>query len=121
MLIAVYYFFKNVVLPQLAANVSAALPDIMVIVLILTGITIVLGAVGMKISTGLGSTVANNLFKALGYIGRQIIQAIGWIFTNLLPRIYRWARSIFTGLGLSSWLCNLLSAVATLLALVIII
>ena len=121
MLIYLYFLLKNVVLPQLGANISAALPDIMIIVIILTGITILLGAIGMKISTGLGATVASNLFKALGYIGRQIIRAIGWVFTNLLPRIYRWARGIFTGLGLSQWLCNLLSAVVTLFALVIII
>ena len=121
MLIALYFILKDVVLRQLGANVSAALPNIMAIIIMLTGITILLGSVGMKISAGLGSTVASNLFKALGYIGRQIIQAISWVFTTLLPQIYRWARGIFTGLGLSPWLCNLLAAVTTLLSLVIII
>ena len=62
MLIALYFFIVNVILLQIGAYTQALLEPVMIIVIILAGIVMIFGAVGMKISNNLGSTVVFSVF-----------------------------------------------------------
>ena len=66
MLIALCFFIVNVLLPQIAAYAQAFVELIMVIVITMAGIVMLFGAVGMKISNNLGSTVVSGIFQAIG-------------------------------------------------------
>lgn len=124
MLIALYLFIVNVILPQLGTMAYSLLEPVMIIVMILAGIVMLFGVVGMKISSNLGSTVVNGIFKAISYICKTIIQAIGWIIRSIarfIPRLFTESRKMFTDMGLNSVLSNILATVVTAIVLIIII
>ncbi len=124
MLIAIYFFIKMMVLPEIGAYAQALLEPIMLIVIISSGILMLFGAVGMHISSNLGSTVISSIFRAIGYIARTIIQAIAWIIRNtfrLMPRVFNGSRRTFNQLGMNAWVSNLLSVIVAIIFLVIVI
>ena len=124
MLIALYLFIVNVALPQIGAYAQALLEPVMVIVITLAGIVMLFGAVGMKISNNLGSTVVSGIFRAIGYVCRTIIRAIGWIIRNIfrmIPRVFNGSRRTFNQLGMNALVSNLLSIIVTVVFLAIVI
>ena len=124
MLIALYLFIVNVALPQIGAYAQALLEPVMVIVITLAGIVMLFGAVGLKISNNLGSTVVSGIFRAIGYVCRTIIRAIGWIIRNIfrmIPRVFNGSRRTFNQLGMNALVSNLLSIIVTVVFLAIII
>ncbi len=124
MLIALYLFIMNVALPQIGAYAQALIEPVMVIVITLAGIVILFGAVGMKISNNLGSTVVGGIFRAIGYICRTIITAIGWIIRNIfrmIPRVFNGSRRTFNQIGINALVSNLLAIVVVVIVLAIII
>lgn len=124
MLIALYMFIVNVVIPQFGAYAQALLQPVMVIVITLAGIVMLFGAVGMKISNNLGSTVVGGIFRAIGYICRTIIRAIGWIVRNIfrmIPRVFNGSRRTFGQMGMNALVSNLLAVVVIVIVLAIII
>lgn len=124
MLIALYFFIVYEVIPQVGAYAEALLEPIMTIVIALCGMIMLLGAVGIKVSNNLGSTVVSGLFRACGYIFRTIIQAIGWIIRQLvalIPRVFNGSRRFFRQAGANAVVSNLLAVLATVLVVVIII
>lgn len=124
MLIAAYYFIVNVVIPQIGAYASALLEPVMVITITLAGLVMIFGAVGIRISNNLGSTVVNGIFRAIGYVGRSLFQGIAWVIRsvfNLLPRVFVESRRVFSQMGLNTTLSNLFAVLVTVLVLAIII
>lgn len=124
MLIVLYLFIMNVALPQIGAYAQALIEPVMVIVITLAGIVILFGAVGMKISNNLGSTVVGGIFRAIGYICRTIITAIGWIIRNIfrmIPRVFNGSRRTFNQIGINALVSNLLAIVVVVIVLAIII
>ena len=124
MLIALYLFIMNVALPQIGAYAQALLEPVMVIIITFAGIVIIFGAVGMKISDNLGSTIVGGIFKAIGYICRTIIGAIGWIVRNIfrmIPHVFNGSRRTFYHLGINALVSNFLSVVVVVIVLAIII
>ena len=124
MLIALYLAIVNVVIPQLGAYAQALLEPVMVIVITLAGIVMLFGAVEMRISNNLGSTVIGGIFRAIGYIGRTIIGATGWIVRNIfrmIPRVFNGSRRTFRQIGMNALVSNLLAVVVVVVVLVIII
>lgn len=124
MLIALYLFIMNVALPQIGAYAQALIEPVMVIVITLAGIVMLFGAVGMKISNNLGSTVVGGIFRAIGYICRTIITAIGWIIRNIfrmIPRVFNGSRRTFNQIGINALVSNLLAIVVVVIVLAIII
>lgn len=114
MLIAVYFFFTNVVMPQITAYAKAILEPIMLIVIILAGIVMLFGAVGMKISNNLGSTVVGGIFRGIGYLCRIVFQAIGWIIRNtfrMIPRVFNESRRMFNDMGMNTATSNILAII----------
>ncbi len=124
MLIALYLFIMNVALPQIGAYAQALIEPVMVIVITLAGIVMLFGAVGIKISNNLGSTVVGGIFRAIGYICRTIITAIGWIIRNIfrmIPRVFNGSRRTFNQIGINALVSNLLAIVVVVIVLAIII
>ena len=78
----------------------------------------------MKISNNLGSTVVGGIFRAIGYICRTIITAIGWIIRNIfrmIPRVFNGSRRTFNQIGINALVSNLLAIVVVVIVLAIII
>lgn len=124
MLIVLYLFIMNVALPQIGAYAQALIEPVMVIVITLAGIVMLFGAVGIKISNNLGSTVVGGIFRAIGYICRTIITAIGWIIRNIfrmIPRVFNGSRRTFNQIGINALVSNLLAIVVVVIVLAIII
>ena len=124
MLIALYLVIMNVVIPQLVVYAQALFESVMVIVITLAGIVMLFGAVGMRISNNLGSTVVSGIFRAIGYICRTIIEATAWIVRNIfrmLPRIFNCSRRTFRQIGVNDLVSNLLAVLVVVVVLVIII
>lgn len=124
MLIALYLFIVNVVIPQIGAYAQALLEPVMTIVIILAGIIMLFGVVGMRISNNLGSTMVGGIFRAIGYLCRILIQAIGWIIRNtfrMIPHVFNESKRVFNQLGMNELLSNILAIVVVVAFLIIII
>lgn len=124
MLIALYFFFVYVAVPQIGAYSHALLESIMVIVITLAGIVMLFGTVGMKISNNLGSTVVGGFFRGIGYLCRRVFQAIGWIISNtfrLMPRIFNGSRRTFNQMGLNAVVSNILAIIVVIVFVAVII
>ena len=124
MFIALYFFIMNVVLPQIGGYFQAILEPIMVIVITFAGIVMLFGAVGMKISSNSGSTVVSGAFRAIGYIGTNLIRLIGRIIRyilTLIPRVFNGCKKTFNQAGLNDLLCNVFSVIITIVFIAIII
>lgn len=124
MIIALYFFIVNVVIPQLSAYAEAMLEPIMTIVIVAAGIVMLFGAVGMRISANMGSTIVSGIFHAIGFICRTIISAIGWIIRNtfmILPRVFRGSRRLYRNMGASDTVSTLLGFLTAVVTLIVII
>lgn len=124
MLIAIYLFTVNEILPRMGAYAFALIDLIMPIVIVLAGIVLLFGAVGFKISSNLGATVTSGIFRAIGYTGRTLVNAIGWIIRSIfrfIPRVYRESRRFYSEMGLNSFVTNLLAVITAVVVLAIII
>lgn len=124
MLIALYFFIVNVAVPQISAYAQSLLEPIMVIVITLAGIVMLFGAVGMKISNNLGSTVVGGIFRGVGYLCRILLQALGWVIRNtfrMMPRVLNGSRRTFNQMGLNAVLSNILAVVVVIVFVAIII
>ena len=123
MFIALYLLAKSV-LPQIGAYARELINPIMVIIITLSGIIMLFGAVGMKISNNLGSTIVGGIFRAIGYIAKTIVRAFGWLIRNiitLIPRVFNGSKRIFNQMGLNSVVSNILAIIVTAIILAIII
>lgn len=124
MLLAVYFFIVNVVIPQLGAFTNALIEPVMIIVITLAGITMLFGAVGMRISNNLGATIVGGILRGIGYVCRTIINAIGWILRNtfrMIPRVFNGSRQVFNQMGMSTVVSNILAIIAVVIFIAIII
>ena len=124
MLIALYHILVSEFLPRIGSYALSLLDLIMPIVIVLAGIVLLFGAVGFKISNNLGSTVTNGIFRAIEYLVRTLVNAIGWIIraiSRFMPRVYRESRRVYSDMGLNSFVSNLLAVITTVLVLAIII
>lgn len=124
MLIALYYFLMAVALPQLVAIASALLESVTILIITLAGIVMLFGAVGIKISNNLGSTIVTGIFRAIGYLVRTLVSAVGWLARNLLrlmPFIFHSSRRFLTRIGMNRMASNLVSAGVTALVVLLII
>lgn len=125
MLIVLYFFVVNYFMPRLGQFGLSLIDPSMKIIITVTGMMLLLGAVGFKVSTNLGSTIIGGIFIAIGYLVRTLVNAIGWIVRStfrMVPHIYSGSKRTFTQVGLTNAVANnLLSALTVLLFLAIII
>lgn len=124
MLVALYYAMVEYVVPEFISLFAALTGPVMVIVIILAGMVMLFGAAGMRISSGLGSTVVGGIFSAIGYLVQALFNALGWLIrwmSRTTPRVFRGSQQTFSQLGLNSVLANVLAAVVTVLFIIVII
>lgn len=124
MLVGLYLFTTKVVIPQLAAYASALLAPVMTIVIILFGLIMVFGAIGIRISNNLGSTIFGGIFRGIGFLVRSLFHAIGWIITRtarMIPRLFVSSRNTYATMGAGNFLRNLLAAITVIAAVAVII
>ena len=124
MLFATYQIMRNVALPQLAVYGQILLEAGIMIFILVMGIIMMFGAVGMRISTNLGSTIFRAIFSAIGWVARQMVRLLSWIVVSILhalPRIFRGSRRMLRGFGVNNIASNLLAIVITVIALAVII
>lgn len=124
MLVALYVFVVNILIPELSPYMHALFAEVMTYIIILTGIMIALGAVGMRVSQNLGATVVGGIFRAIGFVCRNVFDGLGWIIRNSLraiPQVYAESKRTFIQMGLSTIVSTALSVVVVILIIVIII
>lgn len=124
MLIALYMFITNVVIPQFGAYAQALVKPVTIILITLAGIVMLFGSVGMRISNNLGTTVVSGFFQAISYICRTIISAISWIVRHIfrmIPRVFNGSRQTFVQMGMNALVSNLLAVVVVVVVVAIII
>ena len=86
----------------------------MVCGIMIAGIVMLFGAVGMRISSHLGSTIANGAFRAIGACFRTLARAIRWLF-GMIPRIFRGIRGWLASLGLAPQIATVIAVIVTAL------
>ena len=124
MLILLFLFIKNWFVPQLGALALSALKPTMIILIICTGIVMLLGSVGMKISANLGSTIVGGLFRGIGWLFNHAFRGIRWLIRSiirLIPRVYNGCRRNFIEWGLNPVLSTILAVFIAALVLILII
>lgn len=124
MLIALYMALTTIIIPQMGSFVAEAINVVMPCVIVLVGMMMLLGAVGMKVSTNLGATVTRGAFGAIGFLGRKMIEGLGWIvksIAKLLSNLYQESKKALISWGLSTAGSTLLSVVIVVIVLALII
>lgn len=114
MLIGVCFFVVNVVLPQILNLIKALVQPVVLIVIVLAGIVMIFGAVGLKISNNLGSTIVNNISKGISNLVRNIGKAIKWIF-KLIPIVFLTFKKQFRRYGMGDFASDLLAILVVLI------
>ena len=124
MLIAIWWCFSTIILPTIAKYLGDIMAPIMSAVIVLFGIILLFGAVGVKISENLGSTVVKGIGNGIGYIGKQFFKAIAWGVkgvVRLLPNVYRRTNKALLSSGVSQVPRAIWSTLATIGVLTLII
>lgn len=124
MLILMYFFMTNAVLPVISACAETLLSSTMIIVIILGGLILLLGLFGIKVSNNLDLTILGGIFSAISYIIRSCVNAIGWIVKNvatLLPYVYTESKKFFLRVGVYPTASKFFAFFYTVLLLVLII
>lgn len=124
MIIALYFFIVNIAIPQLASYMNAMIEPVMTIVIVVGGIVLLFGAVGMRISENMGSTIVSGIFHAIGFICRTSISAIGWIIREtfmLMPRVFRGSKHLYHDMGASDTVSTLLGVLTALIVFIAIV
>lgn len=124
MLVGLYLALTRVVIPQLGAYLNALLAPVMTIVIILFGLIMVFGAVGIKISENLGSTIFGGIFRGIGFLVRTAFNAIRWIVTRtlrMIPRLFVGSRNAYATMGAGMFLRNLLATITVIIVVAVII
>ena len=124
MLIAICMALTNYVLPQMGSFATSAIYALMPCFVLVIGMMMLLGAVGMKVSTGLGATVTRGAFGAIGFLGKKLIEGFAWMIKSigkLLSNIYQETKKALMASGLSAASSTLLAVVVVVIVLALII
>lgn len=94
-------------------------------VIVLAGIVILFGAVGIKVSNNLGSTIVKGLFRAIGILVHFIWKGIVALFLfviGIIPTIYKTSqRTFLNNIGLNQSISNVLAFFVVMLFVIVII
>ena len=124
MLIAIWWCFSTIILPTIAKYLDDILAPIMTAVAMLFGIIMLFALVGVKISENLGSTIVNQISKAIVFIGKQLFKFLAWCakkIIRLLPNVYNRTNKALLSSGVSQVPRAIWSTLATIGVLAIII
>lgn len=124
MLYLTWKFITVMAIPTIAVYANALLEPTLTIVVMLAGLIMLFGAVGIKISNNLGTTVVNGIFRAIGVIIVGIFRALGWVIrqiATLMPRVFRGTNNALRSAGLNPIASGVCSFFATCFVIALII
>lgn len=125
MLILLYHLCVEELFPRFMLLVLAILEAFMPIIICFVGIVLVFAAIGCRISANLGSTIVGGLFKAIAYVGKPILKAIGkgvWYLLTAVPSsVFNLSRQSFLQRGMSKSKANIFAFLIAALVVIIII
>ena len=104
MLYLTWKFITIMAIPTIAVYANALFEPTLTIVVMLAGLIMLFGAVGIRISNNLGTTVVNGIFRAIGFVIVGIFRALGWIIRQiaaLMPRVFRGTNNALRNVGLN--------------------
>ena len=124
MLILMYLYVVNTIIPTVRAYASALyLPSLELIVMV-AGIALIFASVGMSIAKNTLSTVLGAIIAALAFIFTTIVRAMGWIIQsmyNMTPRLYRETLNRCEAMGCNAVLSTVLAVLIPALFIIILI
>ena len=124
MIILFYNFMTEEFLPRLGSYSIATINALMPCAIMMAAIVILLGAVGMKISNNLGSTIVKGVFGAVGILVHFIWKGMVALFlciTGIIPTIYKTSQRLFSNIGLNQNLSSVLAFIVVTLFVIVII
>jgi len=122
MLYLLWLVLRNAVAPLFSSLATDLGETVGVIIIICIGMTMLLSAVGIKISTNLGATIVNNIFRSIGTLLKHLLKAIAWIGKGIAWVLKQTFNGVKNGLsGLPGWASTLIAIFATFIVLVVII
>lgn len=124
MLIAIWMLLTKVFIPEIGTFLAEAVNLIMPIVIMSIGISILCSIVDSRVNFNFLGGIFNALVRALGYLGRTLISAIGWCLRHIIvfvPVLYGNIRRACTSNGMSLVASNVLAILGTIFFVVIII
>lgn len=125
MIILFYNFMAEEFLPRLGSYSIATINALMPAIIILVGMVMLLGAVGIKVSNNLGSTIVKGVFGAVGilvhFIWKGVVALFLWV-TGVIPTIYKKSQRAFSNsIGLNQNISSVLAFIVVALFVIAII
>lgn len=123
MLIAIWMLLSKM-LPQVGEAMVVIIDAAMPIFVMLIGISLLAAAVGSRVSFNFMGPVGMAILKAIGFLGKTLISAIGWClrhFILFIPTFFSGVRRSCVKGGMSEGKAILLSVIATVLLIAVII
>lgn len=120
MLIAIFMALIRIVGTFLSVSIHETMP----IVIMLVGIAILCSSVGVAWKFGFLGTITTALVNGIGYLGKTLISAIGWVLRHvvaLIPSFYTFVRETLVSNDMDSFTATVLAGLATALFVVILI
>lgn len=124
MLILTWKFISSIVIPYVSGLGTLVFYFALWFCIILGAISLLSAAVGVRTHFSIAGPILNAVISGIGYIGRTLISAIGWMFTHLLVFIPIFYRSICNSLisdGMTAKRAKILAILATVALIVVII
>lgn len=125
MIILFYNFMAEEFLPRLGSYSIATINALMPAIIILVGMVMLLGAVGIKVSNNLGSTIVKGVFGAVGilvhFIWKGMVALFLWV-VGIIPIIYKKSQRVFSNsIGLNHNISSILAFLVVALFVIVII
>lgn len=125
MIILFYNFMAEKFLPRLGSYSIATINALMPAIIILVGMVMLLGAVGIKVSNNLGSTIVKGVFGAVGilvhFIWKGMVALFLWV-VGIIPIIYKKSQRVFlNSIGLNHNISSILAFLVVALFVIVII
>ena len=124
MLIAIVMTMMNFVIPQIGSYALSIVYVLMPCLIVLIGMMMLLGTVGMKVSTDLGASLTKGVFGAIGFLGQKLIEGLAWMIKSigkLLSNIYQESKKALMSCGMSTTISTMLSVIIVIIVLALII
>ena len=125
MIILLIHLFTTMFFPWLSFQLEGALDSFLAILITITGCIMLLGAVGIKFSANLGSTIFNHIFMGIEFAITHIFIGLWWciigFFTKLLPGTFAVSRRGYAQLGATPMLSDFLAGITCAIMIVLII
>lgn len=120
MILLILFFVAALILPYVQEIGLLAIYGLMPHFIMVSAIVMIFGALGMKISKRLGSTVAKGIFAGIGFLVKNLFLAISWGVKGIFaftPKLFLWTKEQLKAAGMKEVPASLLAALITLIVI----